>query len=140
MREAREVMDQVTAALEAGDRSALSECYAEDAVAITPDAGELKGRAAIADYLLQFSEAFPGNRYEYSAKYDDGNVAIDVGYFTGTNTGPLRVQSGETLEPTGRQVRLRSCDIAQVEGGVVTRHEFFYDQAEILDQLGLSGQ
>ena len=96
MGEARQVMDRVTAALKAGDGSATAECHAEDAVAMTPETGEVKGREAITDYLLQFSEGFPGNRYEHSAKYDDGKVAIDVGYFPGTNTGSLQ----EPVQPT----------------------------------------
>lgn len=58
---------------------------------MTLEPGEVKGREALADHLLQFSEGFSANRYEYAAKYDDGNVAIDVGYFTGTNTGAWRV-------------------------------------------------
>lgn len=133
MGEARAFMNRVTAALEARGRPALAERYAEDAVLVAPDAGERKGREAIADYLLQFSEAFPNNRYEYSATYGDGNPAIDVGYLTGTHTGLLRVPSGETLEPTGKQVRLRGCDVVQVEGAVVARHELFFDQLEIME-------
>jgi ketosteroid isomerase-like protein len=55
----------------------------------------------------------------------------------GTNTGPLRMPSGEAHQPTGKQVRIRSCDIAKVEGGEITSHHFYFDQVEFLAQLGL---
>ena len=52
MGEAREVMDRLTAAAtETKDFQAVAECYANDAVAVTPDQGEIRGGAAIANYL-----------------------------------------------------------------------------------------
>jgi len=137
MGEAREVMDRMTAAMTSNDTAALEACYAEDAVAVTPDQGELKGRETISSYLSQMAEAFPDAAYEPLDKHEAGNVAIDEGYFTGTNTGPLQMPSGESAPPTGRQVRLRSCDVARVEGGRITSHHFYFDQMEFLDQLGL---
>jgi hypothetical protein len=32
---------------------------------------------------------------------------------------------------------VRSCDIARVEGGLITTHHFYFDQMEFLGQLGL---
>jgi hypothetical protein len=55
----------------------------------------------------------------------------------GTNTGPLVLPTGESMPATGRAVRLRACDAATVENGVVTSHRFYFDQAEFLGQLGL---
>ena len=59
MGQARETMDRVTAAVMSGDRDALGQLYAADAVAETPDGPRLQGGAAIADYLLTFKRAFP---------------------------------------------------------------------------------
>jgi ketosteroid isomerase-like protein len=138
MGEAREVMDRVTAAaFETKDFKAAAECYAEDAVAVTPDQGEITGRDAIAEYLRQFADAFPDLRYEYVAKHESGNVAIDEGYATGTNTAPLPMPSGKTIPATGKQVRVRGCDIATIEGGLITSHRLYFDQMEFLGQLGL---
>jgi hypothetical protein len=39
--------------------------------------------------------------------------------------------------PTGKQIRMRSCDIAHVERGLITTHHFYFDQMEFLGQLGL---
>jgi ketosteroid isomerase-like protein len=138
MGQAREVMDRLTAAAtETKDFQAVAECYTNDAVAITPDQGELRGGEAIADYLRQFSVAFPDVRYEHLRKHEVGNVAIDEGYITGTHTMPLPVPSGESIPATGKRIRVRDCDIVTVEGGLVTSHHFYFDQMELLGQLDL---
>ncbi len=139
MGEAREVMDRVTAASRANDRVAVAACYAEDAVAVTPDMGEIRGRDAIVEWYFSLHDAFPDNGYESAAKYEDGNTAIDEGYLVGTHTGPLELPSGDVVPPTGRSIRVRSCDLARVEGGVITRHHFYFDNGEFARQLGLDG-
>ena len=49
-------------------------------------------------------------------------------------TGP----NGETIPATGRRVRLRECDVATVENGVVTSHRIYFDMQDWLTQLGLA--
>ena len=138
MGEARRIMDDVTEAAFSGDRAALSEIYAADASAVTPDAGELGGRDEIMNWMQQFTEALPDARWESLAKHESGDTAIDEGYVVGTNTGPLVLPTGETLPATGKQVRVRACDVATVQGGQITTHRFYYDQMEFLSQLGLA--
>jgi len=139
MGEARDLMDRLTTAVsETKDFQAAAECYSTDAVAVTPDQGEISGRDAIAEYLRQFSDSFPDLRYEYLAKHESGNVAIDEGYVVGTNTGSLPLPSGESIPATGKQIRVRSCDVVTVEGGMATNHRFYFDQMEFLSQLDLA--
>jgi ketosteroid isomerase-like protein len=137
MGEARTVMDRVTDAAFSGDAARFGECYAEDATAVSPDAGEIKGRAEIVNWMRQFNEAMPDMRWEEIAKHEDGDTAIDEGYVVGTNTGPLQLPTGETLPATGKHVRVRGCDIATVQNGRIVSHRFYYDQMEFLGQLGL---
>jgi ketosteroid isomerase-like protein len=137
MGEAREVMNRITAALDAQDLEAAAECYATDAVAETPDQGQIRGREAIAEYFRQLTDAFPDVRYEPQHEHESGNVAIDEGYVVGTHTAPLPLPSGESVPATGKQIRVRSCDIISVEDGLVTSHRFYFDQMEFLGQLGL---
>ncbi len=137
MGEAREVMDRLTAAVESKDFKAAAECYAPNAVALTPDLGAITGREAIVEYLTEIADAFPDMRYEHQAKHESGGAVIDEGYLIGTNTAPLPMPSGESIPATGKQIRVRSCDAATVEGGLVTSHRFYFDQMEFLGQLGL---
>ncbi|MGV9572543.1 nuclear transport factor 2 family protein [Streptomyces nigra] len=50
MGQAREAMDRLTAAITTADSAAIAEVYAKDAVAVTPDGGELHGRDDITAY------------------------------------------------------------------------------------------
>lgn len=137
MGQAREAMDRLTAAVTARDKQTQAACYSADAVAFTPEEGKLVGPEAISNYLSQFGESFPDITYEYADRYEAGNVAIDEGFVVGTNTGPLLMPSGESLPPTGKSIRVRSCDVAHVEDGLITSHHFYFDQMEFLGQLGL---
>lgn len=137
MGQAREVMDRITSAVMSSQRDALEQLYAADAVAETPDAGRLEGRAAIADYLTAFSRAFPDASWERGAQYESGDTAIDEGYLVGTHTEVLTTPDGE-VPPTGRKVRLRECDIVTVADGVAVSHRFYYDQVDFMSQLGLT--
>ncbi len=130
-------MDRLTAAVLAGDRSAILRVYAEDAVAESPDAGRLVGRDAIADYLLGFSQAFPDLRFEVTAEIETDDTAVDEGYMIGTHTGPIVTADGE-VPATGRAIRLRECDVLTARDGLAIQHRFYFDQLELMTQLGLS--
>jgi ketosteroid isomerase-like protein len=130
-------MDAVTEAVFQKDLETATNLYAPDAVMVTPDQEELRGREQIIGYLKQFNDAFPDNRYEPAYAHESGDTAIDEGYFVGTNTAPLPLPTGEELPATGKQVRVRACDIATVQNGVITSHRFYFDQMDFLGQLGL---
>ena len=137
MGQAREIMDRITDAVMAGDRDALGRLYAADAVAETPDAPQIQGGPAIAEYLLSFKRAFPDASFESVKKHDTADTAIDEGYFKGTHTGVLSSPEGD-VAPTGKSLRLRECDILTVANGVAVAHHFYYDQLDFMSQLGLT--
>lgn len=140
MGQARELMDRVTAAVMAGDMESLGGCYAEDATAHTPDLGIINGRSEIVAYLMSFKEAFPDAHFEMLSQIEAGDTAVDEGYFLGTHTGPLTLPNGEAVPPTGKQLRIRECDVAVVSDGRVVEHRFYYDQMDMAAQLGLLEQ
>jgi ketosteroid isomerase-like protein len=137
MGEARQTIDRMTACMVAHDLDGLAAVYAADAVITTPDEGEIKGRDAIVRYLRTFTDAVPDFGWEALATYESGDTGIDEGWFVGTNTGPLVLPTGETLPPTGKRIRVRSVDIATVSDGHIVRHNFYFDQMDLLGQLGL---
>lgn len=137
MGQARDVMDRATEAYFSQDYETLRTLYAPDVVATTPDAGTLNGVDALFEWNKALDEAFPDIRYELTAAHEAGDCAIDQGDVIGTHSGPLRLPDGGSIEPTGRQVRMRSADIATVRDGKIVRHDFYYDQLEMLAQLGL---
>lgn len=138
MGQAREVMDRLTEAMIQKDLDAVIGLYAPDAVGESPDVGTLRGAEAIAGYLTGFTEAFPDFTYELSHGHECGDTAIDEGDWIGTNTGPLPLPDGGTVPATGRSVRVRSCDVLTVRDGRAVSHRFYYDQMDLLQQLGLA--
>jgi ketosteroid isomerase-like protein len=137
MGEARELMNRITEAIFRQDWGAAAQLYAPDAVAITPDRGQVSGNDNIIAWSRELTVGFPDAKYEPVNEYESGNSAIDEGYFVGTNTGPLQGPTGETIPATGKSVRVRACDVATVENGVITSHRFYFDQMDFLGQLGL---
>ncbi|MGY1638885.1 ester cyclase [Geodermatophilus sp. SYSU D00742] len=138
MGQARETMDRITDGVIRGDAEALGRLYAPDAVADRPDGPRLEGGPAIVEYLLGFRRGFPDMTWESGREYESGDTAIDEGHLVGTHTGTLTSPEGE-LPPTGRAIRLRECDIVTVRDGLAVHHRFYYDQVDLLTQLGLAG-
>lgn len=138
MGQAREVFDRFTAEMNTTrDLKSMADFYADDAVLVTPDEGEIVGRERISEYHRTWLEPFPDIHVEVERKYETDNVAIDEGYTSGTHTGPLIVRPGKKVPGTGKATRLRTCDVVTVENGLITRHHLYYDQAEGFGQLGL---
>ncbi|MEU9915077.1 ester cyclase [Streptomyces sp. NPDC051001] len=138
MGEAREVMDRLTEALTTHpDIKAVGELYAEDAVAYTPDEGEIHGRDNIVEYWRQMTDAVPDSTFETLHSYEAGDTAIDEGIFSGRNTGPIQLPTGESLPATQKDVRIRGVDIATVRDGRIVDYRLYFDEMEFLGQLGL---
>ena len=138
MGQARELMDRATQAVLAGELDKLREIYAADVVVSTPDAGVLNGVDAFIEWNRTFVAAFTDVRYRSDRALETEDCAIDQGDFIGTNTGPIELPDGQSAPPTGRQVTMRSADIATVAGGKIVRHDFYFDQLDLLTQLGLT--
>ncbi|MGP4044685.1 ester cyclase [Streptomyces sp. 2A115] len=139
MGQAREVMDRLTEAVtNIPDLKALSELFATDAVAVTPDGGEIHGRDHIVEYWRQMTDAIPEGTYEPVHSYEIGNTAIDEGFFSGKNTGPIPLPSGESLPATQKEIRIRGVDFATIDGeGRIASYRLYFDQLDFLVQLGL---
>ncbi|GAA2225268.1 MULTISPECIES: nuclear transport factor 2 family protein [Streptomyces] len=138
MGEAREVMDRLTDAVTGhADLKVVADLYAEDAVAFTPDEGELRGRDAIVEYWRTMTEAVPEATFQPLHSYEAGDTAIDEGVYHGRNTGPLELPNGETLPPTQKEIRIRGVDIATVEDGRIVDYRLYFDEMDFLGQLGL---
>jgi ketosteroid isomerase-like protein len=138
MGQARELMDRATEALLTGDLDTLRELYDPDVEVTTPDLGRLRGVEAFIDWNRSFVDSFTERDFRRDRVLETDEYAIDQGEFIGTNTQPLEMPDGTSVPPTGKQVRIRSIDIATIADGKVVRHDFYFDQLELLTQLGLT--
>jgi ketosteroid isomerase-like protein len=137
MGQPRELMNRATAAVIAGDLEELRALYAPDVVATTPDDGELHGIDRFIEWNQSFVGSFTDRQYVPMNEHETAECAIDQGDFVGTHSEPLRLPDGQMVPPTGKQIRVRAADVATVREGRIVRHDFYFDQLDMLVQLGL---
>ncbi len=136
MADARKVADRLTDAVVAEDLSAVTGCYSSDAVVIAPE-GTFKGWDQIAEFFTAWFDPFSELTVEVGTKAQWGDQALDEWSLSCMNSGSLELPTGETVPATGKRITVRGADICTVDGGVITEHHMYYDQAEVLGQLGL---
>jgi ketosteroid isomerase-like protein len=137
MGQARELMDRVTHAVLAGDLDTLREIYAPDVVVSTPDVGTLYGVAAILEWNRAFIDAFSDRDYRSERALETQERALDQGGSSAPTHGHCSLPTGRGVPPTGKQVRVRSVDIATVANRKIVWHDLCFDQLDMLTQLGL---
>ena len=109
--------------------------WSEEADFVAPN-GAMHGREEVMGFFGVFWDAFPDGRLETSGILVKGSVAAAEGRFIGTHTGVLRTPAGD-VAATGRQVDLRWMSAYQVRGDELASEHLYFDQAELLGQLGL---
>lgn len=136
MSDAREIFDRLTGAMNSHDAQAAAACYSPAVVVVTPE-GTFEGRTEAAAYLDGFVRAFPDLSITSWSKVTSGDLVVDEWSLTGTNTGPLELSDGRSVPATGRTLSLRGCDVGTVDGGQVISHRLYFDEMDMLGQLGL---
>jgi predicted ester cyclase len=116
-------------------RDADAEPWSEDADFVAPNAS-MHGREQVLGFLGVFWDAFPDGRLEASRLLAEGSVVAAEGRFTGTHTGVMRAPAGD-VAATGRQVDFRWMSSYEVRGDELASEHLYFDQAELLGQLGL---
>jgi steroid delta-isomerase-like uncharacterized protein len=96
----------------------------------------LRGPEEIGAYLQAYYTAFPDMQIEVRRLIEDGNsVAAEV-RFTGTQTGPLAMPTGE-VPASGRTMDIEAADFLTVENGQITAWRVYLDSMLLMRQLGL---
>ncbi|QSB14936.1 nuclear transport factor 2 family protein [Natronosporangium hydrolyticum] len=135
MRTADEIRKIFISAVATGDVAELVSLYQPDAVLEAPE-GRYEGSAEIEAYfeaqLTPFDAAL-----QLVATYDHREVAITEWVLEMTHVRPIELPTGEALPATGRHLRQRGVDVAELADGQFRYHRVYYDQRELLEQLGL---
>jgi len=84
-----------------------------------------------------YHDAFPDNRLQIAAIHADDRGGVHEGCATGTHTGTLRGPAGE-IAPTNRKAQIDFCGVYEFEEGKITSFHLYFDQAEMLRQLGVT--
>jgi quinol monooxygenase YgiN/predicted ester cyclase len=120
----------------AHDREGWQALYDQQAVEIRAPGGvRLVGRDAIDTLWNTWQEAFPDNQLVTVGIYGDQRGGVLEGRFTGTHDGTLRGPGGE-IPATRKSVDVGLAQVHRVEGGKITDTQLYFDQMELLTQLG----
>jgi steroid delta-isomerase-like uncharacterized protein len=133
---AQEVGAQFVEAFNAHDELRMRELSAENEVFEAPGDIRLEGRDATVAYAMSWLNAFEDARIDVHDEHVAGDWVVQEFVFSGTHTGPLLSPAGE-IPPTNRQLSGRGVQIFRVEDGLVVDTRLYFDQVQVLTQLGL---
>ena len=115
----------------------LDGLYQADAELIIPGREPVRGRAAVTAFWEEEFKSFPDGKVKIVTEVISGSTAVSEWEWNGTNTGPLRLPTGDMSPATGKKASAQGVDIAEFEGGLIKSHRFYYDSLSLVTQLGL---
>jgi ketosteroid isomerase-like protein len=124
------VVRQMLEAAQRRDVAALTSCYADDAVAVSPLFGTIEGAAAIGAYWAQLFSSFTGLSVDVSNTLVDGNrVAMFATVTTSDRVGIFG------LPAASGALTYRLILLFTIAGGKIVHDERIYDSTGVLERL-----
>ncbi|WP_248964231.1 ester cyclase [Sphaerisporangium perillae] len=131
-----EIRDGLIDAFNAHDSARAANLFAPRGAYVCPG-GLAEGPEQIASYFALYFTAFPDVIVTPHTKDTCGDLVVIEWTVTSTHTGPFLLHTGEVLEGSGRRVAVRGCDVRTMENGLIASLRVYYDQLEMLTQLGV---
>lgn len=135
MADAREVTAQLIEAFNSRDEGWIRSLYADRAV-MEVSGERLEGADAAVDYMMRWLEAFPDARLAIHDDIVDDDWIAHRLTLQGTHTETF-VGRADEIQATHRPMRLEAAALAQTENGQIRELQLFFDQSDVLVQLGL---
>ena len=122
----KELVQRGADAWNARDFEGFIGTYTEDCEVTAPGFTG-KGQQGLHEFWTAWNGAFPDNQ-----------VMINLleSTFRGTHTGPLIAPDGREIPPTDRAVTVRFAAMNTVHGELIASNRFYFDQLDLLTQLG----
>ncbi len=122
--------------MEERDLSDPYEYWTDDSVDHFLAAGQsVRGAQALAAWFARLFAAVPDWSLVVDNVVDDGGDQVVVQW---TGTGTFTGASFLGIEPTGRRVEIRGCDVIRLDGnGKVATNTVYYDGAAFARQVGM---
>ena len=118
------------------DEAAIRALNADDGVLEAPGDVHLEGREATTQYGMGWLRAFPDARITVRNQIAAGDTVVQEFTFEGVHRGTLQSPSGE-IPATDRRMTGRGVQILRVRDGEVVDTRLYFDQVQVLTQLGL---
>jgi predicted ester cyclase len=118
------------------DLERLRSLVAEDVITEAPGDVRREGADAALGYIGWWLSAFSDARLVIRRRYADADTVVTEHVFQGTHDGPLSIPGGE-IPATDRRVSGRGCLVASFAAGRAIEEHYYFDQLELLRQLGV---
>jgi len=139
MSDLKDLSARATAAFNAHDADALAALDDPNVVITYPGPSgraEKRGRDADKEYNQAWFTAFPDAKTTVTNEVIAGDCIVQEGDFHGTNTGTWKSDGGE-MPATGKTVNGNYCLVAKVANDQIISSHLYFDQVELMSQLGL---
>ena len=136
MAEARDIGQRFIDAFNAHDEERIRALNGENTVFEAPGEVKLQGREPATQYAMAWLNAFPDARISVTNELVAGDWVVQEFTFSGTHEGTLMSPAGE-IPATHRSLNGRGVQVFRVEGDTVADTRLYYDQVEVMTQLGL---
>ncbi len=110
----------------------LSDSYTGSYPGMRDIAGKEAARAYNAPFLMAFSDL----NFQIHQVFEKDDTVVYTWTGAGTHDGPLATPNGP-VPPTGRKGRVEGVLISTIKNGQIVREETYWNQIDLLSQLGL---
>ena len=133
---ARQIGAQFVEAFNAHDEERIRQLNAENAVLEAPGDVRLEGREASTQYAMSWLRAFPDARITVHNEREAGDWVTQEFTFEGMHGDTFSTPTGD-IPATNRRLTGRGVQILHVEGNAIAEARLYFDQLQVMTQLGL---
>lgn len=133
---ARELMERSVERWNAHDEEGWSALFADNATLTGPGGVRGSGAEIVAMFYGLWQQSFPDNQVRVIRLVAEDAQAVNEAVFEGTHTATLSAPGGE-VPATGRSVTIPFVNVCEVSGDRFTDFVLYFDQAELMTQLGV---
>jgi ketosteroid isomerase-like protein len=132
------IIEQRLTATNTRDWDLWQALHTEDAVRTAPELEQpLRGSASMRAAIESLSTAFPDYHLELLQAFGQGDWLAVRLHTTGTMTGPLTLSDGTQVPATGQPIEQDWAALVRFQGDRISEFHEFYDQLQLMTQLGL---
>ena len=138
MSEPKKVLEEAIERWNATDREGWAALYTDDVDYEAPGGAHISGLENLKEqYFDALVTAAPDRGSSDVVLVAEGDTVVEQARYTGTHTGTWRNPNGVEIPATGKTVDFPFAGVFRVTDGKISSIRIYYDQIEVLTQLGL---
>jgi ketosteroid isomerase-like protein len=117
----------------------FNQIHSSDVLVVFPNGRETRGiDQHTKDISAMFAYAPDTRVTSHPIKFGSGQWTVSTGILEGTFTQPIPFPDGGTISPTGKSFKVTMTTIAKWNDGRISEEHLFWDNTEIMKQMGLN--